>query len=131
MTQTCATTHTQDQCGAKPQSSAHSYRPAVDILEREGELLILADMPGASPNKLDIHFENGLLTIHGEVAERQPAEQPYMLLEYRVGHYHREFQVSDQVDASRITADFKDGVLSVHLPKLAALLPRKINVTAS
>lgn len=109
----------------------HYYRPNVDIVERTDELLLLADMPGAQGDAIDIQFEDGELSIHGRVARRQPEGTNYLLAEYGVGDFHRTFRVSEQIDATRIAAEYADGVLTVHLPKVEAVKPRKIKVQSA
>jgi HSP20 family protein len=106
------------------------YRPLCDIFEREGELLVVADVPGAKGSEIEVKFEDGLLTIHAPVEARQSAEQDYVLREYGVGDYYRTFQVSESIDAAKITASCSDGVLTLHLPQLEAMRPRRINVNA-
>lgn len=106
------------------------YQPNVDILENESELLLLADMPGAKADAIDVRFEDGELTIHAPVPERQSAEAKYLLAEYGVGEFYRTFRVSEQIDAAKIHAEFSDGVLRLHLPKVEAAKPRRIAVTA-
>ena len=104
------------------------YRPNVDILENEHELTVLADMPGANPADIDIQFENGMLAIHGHVQPRQKTEAPYLAREYGIGDFYRTFQVSETIDAAKISAEYRDGVLTLHLPKTEAAKPRKIAV---
>jgi HSP20 family molecular chaperone IbpA len=106
------------------------YRPHVDIVERDDELLVLADMPGTAGDLIDIDFEGGELTIHARVPPRQPAGGEYLLREYGVGDYLRTFRVSEKIDAGKISAEYADGVLTLHLPKAEALRPRKISVRA-
>ena len=108
--------------------SGHCYRPNVDIVEQAEELLVLADLPGAKKDQIDIKFEKGTLTLHAVVPDRQGKDQRYLLHEYGVGDYYRTFQVSEAIDASRITAEFSDGVLTLHLPKAESIKPRKISV---
>ncbi len=107
------------------------FQPHVDILERADELMVLADMPGVSANDVDIQFENGTLTIDGRVTRTGPANRAFLLHEYGVGDYHRSFRVSDAIDAARITAECRDGVLTIRLPKTAGSIPRRIPVTAA
>jgi HSP20 family protein len=104
------------------------FRPNVDILEKADELLLLADLPGAKSDQIDIHFEKGALTLHAAVPDRQSKDQRYQMYEYGVGDYYRTFQVSETIDAGRIAAEFADGVLTLHLPKSEAFKPRKIRV---
>jgi len=104
------------------------YRPNVDIVEKQDELLLLADMPGANAGEIDIRFEDGELTIHGPAALRQNDQARYLLQEYGVGDFYRTFRVSEQIDAAKISAEYKDGVLALHLPKVEAAKARRINV---
>ena len=104
------------------------YRPNVDILEQAEELLVLADLPGATNDQIDINFEKGVLTLHAKVPLRQGEDQRYLLREYGVGDYYRTFQVSESIDVSRIAAEYANGVLTLHLPKAESIKPRKISV---
>jgi len=105
-----------------------SYRPAVDIIERDHELLVLADMPGVPRDRIDVNFENGVLTIHGRVEARQAEGLPFLLREYGIGDFFRTFQVGERIDADRIAAQYSDGVLALHLRKVEAAKPRKIQI---
>jgi HSP20 family protein len=104
------------------------FRPNVDILEQGDELLILADMPGVKGDAIDLNFEDGTLEIHAPVAPRGHDGATSLLREYGVGDYYRSFQISEAVDASKISAQYADGVLTLHLPKAEVLKPRKIAV---
>ncbi len=106
------------------------FYPNVDIIETADELTVLADMPGMRPDDVDIQFENGTLTIHGTVHDRQPEGTSYLRREYGVGDFYRTFQVSELIDASKINAAYENGVLTLHLPKAEAAKPRKITVTS-
>jgi HSP20 family protein len=110
--------------------SGRLYRPDVDIVEKQDELLLIADMPGTSPEDLEVRFENGTLTIYGRVKERQP-QDVYLLREYGIGDFFRTFQVNETIDPERISAEYRDGVLTLHLPKVEAAKPRKIQVSTS
>ena len=104
------------------------YRPNVDIQETPNELTLLADMPGVNNESIDIDFEEGLLTIQGKVGNRYENENRFLLREYGVGDFYRTFRVSERIDVAGIHAECKDGVLTVHLPKVEAAKPRKIAV---
>ncbi len=108
--------------------SGRTFRPHVDIHEEGDELVLVADMPGVKADDVDIRFEDGVLTIHGPVPERGPENCQFLLFEYGMGDYYRTFRVSEQVDASRIRAEYADGVLTLHLPKTESAKPRKIEV---
>lgn len=106
----------------------NTYRPNVDILETADELLVVADMPGVCAEDADIRFENGTLTLHGRVCERQGEGTRHLLREYGVGDFYRTFEVSEAIDAGRIRGEHANGVLTLHLPKTEASKPRKITV---
>ncbi len=114
--------------GLEQTRSGACYRPNVDIVERLDELVVLADVPGASPDGIDVQFEEGTLTIHAKVEPRNQ-DVDFLVREYGVGDYWRTFQVAETVDAGKISADYADGVLALHLPKAEAAKPRKIPVT--
>lgn len=105
------------------------FVPHVDIYETEGELLLLADVPGVRAEDVDMHYERGELMLHARVRRRLP-ENGVMLREYEEGDFHRVFSVHESIDASRIEAQCKNGVLTVRLPKMEAVKPRQIKVNA-
>ena len=104
------------------------FRPNVDIVETADELVVLADVPGVGGNEVDVDFADGTLTIHGRAKPRQDEGTSYETREYGIGSFYRTFRVSEQVDAGKITAECADGVLTLHLPKIEAVKPRKIKV---
>jgi HSP20 family protein len=103
------------------------FTPRVDIYETENELTLYADLPGARPDDVDLRYEQGELVLHGRVKPRLP-ERSVLLREYEVGDFYRAFNIHESIDASRIAAEFKNGVLIVHLPKAEAVKPRQISV---
>ncbi|HQR41796.1 MAG TPA: Hsp20/alpha crystallin family protein [Gemmatales bacterium] len=106
--------------------TTNCFNPRVDVWENEHEFIVHADIPGAVPGEIQLNYENGHLTLEGRV---QPVEnRNYLLREYGIGNYFRQFAVNDDVDASRITADYKNGVLTVKLPKREEIKPRKIAI---
>jgi HSP20 family protein len=116
---------------AEPNWSRPVFRPKVDILERSDEVTVMADIPGSNAENVDIHFENETLSLHAKVDLRGPGQDEYMLREYGVGDYHRTFHVGKSIDATRISAEYEDGVLILHLPKTEAVKPRRITVKVS
>ncbi len=129
-------TETTKKAAERPESAERTrggqfFRPNCDIVERADELLVLADVPGAQGDRIDVKFEDGTLSIHAPIDRRQAPETEYLLCEYAVGDYWRTFQVSEAVDASKISAEYANGVLTLHLPKAESLKPRKIAVTSA
>lgn len=108
-------------------SATTTFTPRVDIVETDHELTLYADMPGVAPDQLDVRFNEGQLSLHGQVTPRQRNVQ-LLRKEYEVGDFHRVFTVGETIDASRITAEMKGGVLTLHLPKIEKAKPRKIEV---
>jgi HSP20 family protein len=101
--------------------------PRVDVLETEHEFLLLADLPGVKSDDVDIRFEKGALTVHGrrlpEFANKGVAHR-----EHPATNYQRTFAVAETIAADKISAEMKDGVLTVRLPKVEAVKPKKITV---
>ncbi len=112
---------------ADDEARAVAVAPRVDILETEDELLVFADMPGVTAEDVDIRFENGELTVHGRRTAVHE-DKPQSAREYDVTSYFRSFRVTEQVAADRIEAELKNGVLTLHLPKVEAVKPRRIAV---
>ncbi len=100
--------------------------PPVDIYETPEELVVLADLPGVSQDGLDVRVDNNVLTMRGQARPTVAGEVTYR--EYELVHFFRQFELSDKVDQSRITADLKGGVLTLQLPKAAEAKPRQIEV---
>ena len=110
-----------------PQERAVTVTPRVDVLESEDEFLVFADLPGVKSDDVDIRFEKGELTIHGNRPATHPGKEA-SLREYEAVNYHRGFVVAETVAADRITAEMKNGVLTVRLPKVEAVKPKRIAV---
>ena len=106
------------------------FKPDVDILEHPDAFVILADLPGASEESVDIHLEKGVLTLDARVSESNDDVEP-RYAEYREGGYHRVFRISDEIDAAGVSAKMRDGVLELRLPKSAESRPRRIDVAAA
>ncbi|RIK68134.1 MAG: heat-shock protein SP21 [Planctomycetota bacterium] len=105
-----------------------TYVPNCDIIERESELVILADLPGVRAEDVDVNFERGMLTIQGRVDRSRESGRTFMHQEYGVGDFYRTFEIGEGIESSKIEAELKDGVLTLHLPKSEAIRPRKIAV---
>lgn len=104
-----------------------TYSPRIDIWEATDELVLYADMPGVTAENLDIHFENRELRIHGKVCPRQENIN-FLFGEYGIGDFYRTFTIGEAINSEKISAELKDGVLTLHLPKSEAVKPRRIEV---
>lgn len=109
------------------------FRPDVDVLERPDAYLILADLPGVSEETVDINLDKGVLTLDARPANdfTPAAGTRARYAEYRSGGYHREFRISEDIDASAVSAKMKNGVLELLLPKTVERQPRRIEVSAA
>jgi len=103
------------------------FIPAVDIFETPESLVLVADMPGVSGDKVTLDLKENLLKITGEVGP-PPDKENILAQEYAIGDYYREFQVGDLIDKNKIEATVKNGVLTLTLPKAEKAKPRRIEV---
>lgn len=108
--------------------SGKVFYPPVDIIETDEEILLLADMPGADKNSIDITLEKDVLSINANVYPPNMEGFELDYSEYEVGDYQRSFTLSDVVDQERIEASYKNGVLRVRLPKAEPVKPKKITI---
>ncbi len=105
------------------------FVPAVDILENERELLVLADMAGVESKNVDIDLKDNQLTIIGRVEPVEDAKEAQLHKEFEWGDYYRQFTLSNAIDQAKISAKMEDGVLRLTLPKVEKAKPQKIKVT--
>jgi len=106
------------------------YTPDVDIFESETDITLLADMPGVTTEKMAIDLRDDVLTLTGEAETDGEASEEPIVMEYGVGKYYRQFTLSEVIDQAKITAELRDGVLRLVLPKVEKATPRKITVSA-
>ena len=104
-----------------------TFSPRFDIWENDDETVLYGDLPGVMPRDLDVQFESPLLTIHGKVIARHD-DIKFLHGEYGIGDFHRAFTIGEAIDTERISAELKNGVLTVHLPKNEHVKPRQIEV---
>lgn len=101
-------------------TTAWGTAPAVDIVEKDKAYEVTAELPGLDGKDIEVNVSNGILTIRGEKAEeKEETKKDYHLSERRYGSFQRSFALPAGVDADRIGADFRKGVLIVTLPKTA------------
>jgi HSP20 family protein len=106
-----------EQGSAERTRSRRAFIPRVDIYETNDAIVLFADMPGVTPDSLDITLEQGVLTLDGFVESQGPEDYALAYAEYRIGDYVRSFSLSNQINQEAIEAQLKDGVLHLHLPK--------------
>jgi len=110
-------------------TSASDWVPAVDIKEENDRFLIHADIPGVDPKDIDIHMENGVLTVSGSRSSESTEERPGYKHQERVsGSFLRRFTLPDTANAEEISAKSTNGVLEVSIPKQDKIKPQKIAV---
>jgi HSP20 family molecular chaperone IbpA len=108
--------------------NGRTYIPAVDIIEKRDELLLLADVPGARAENIDVRYERGELTLAARSDERQPGRTEWVHREYGVGDFVRTFRIGEDIDAAKIAAEVSNGVLTITLTKHPAAKPKRITV---
>jgi HSP20 family molecular chaperone IbpA len=108
---------------------ARVFVPVTDIFETPEALTVVLEMPGVDRSSVEASVENDVLTIEGRIDFTKYESMRPVYTEYNVGHYARSFEVSDRIDQSKISAEIKDGVVTIVLPKGEQAKPRKIQVS--
>ena len=109
--------------------STASWTPAVDIRESEDTLTLYAEIPGVAKEDVHLSVENGRLTLSGERKfEKDTQEENYHRIERTFGTFTRSFSLPENVDTGAVKASFRDGILTVSLPKAEEAKPRKIEI---
>jgi HSP20 family molecular chaperone IbpA len=117
--------------GSERTRPGKAYVPRADIYETDDSLVIVADMPGADENSVDITLEKNVLSLRGTVDVETPENFGLAYAEYDVGDFERSFTLSDEIDRNNIEAMIQDGVLRVTLGKAGPAKTRKISVIKS
>jgi HSP20 family protein len=118
--------------GQPDESALTTWAPSVDIYETENELVLKADLPEVPEKDIDIHVENNMLTIRGERKFEQKVKQDnYLRVERAYGAFSRSFSLPNTVDTEAIKAEYKNGVLTVTMPKRAESKPKQVKITAN
>ena len=112
--------------------TSRPWSPPVDIYETENELVLKADVPEVDPKNVAIQMENGTLTVKGERRfEEQRNGRGFHRIERGYGSFVRAFSLPETVDPDKVKADYKNGVLTITLPKKEVAKPRTVNVEIS
>ena len=118
--------------GQGEDSALTTWSPAVDIYETENELVVKADLPDVAEKDIDVRVENNLLTIRGERKfEKSVSEDNYLRVERSYGAFSRSFSLPNTVNAEAIHGEYKNGVLTVTIPKREESKPRSVKVSVS
>lgn len=104
------------------------FQPVADIFETDENLTVVLEMPGVSKDSVDVGLDNGVLTVSGRIDfSKYEGLQP-VYTEYNIGNYQRSFRLSNVIDQDKISAELKDGVMMLSLPKAETAKPRRILV---
>lgn len=116
--------------GSEPEFDREVLGFPLDVIENDKEYLVKASLAGFDPEKLEITYDNNVLSIKGEVSEEteDSREGKYHVREIRSGTFFRSISMPQQIDQSAICADSDNGILTVHLPKKPEVQPRKVEV---
>ena len=115
-------------------SALTAWAPSVDIYETPNELVVKADLPDVAEKDIDVRVENNLLTIRGERKfSKEVSEENYLRVERTYGSFSRSFSLPNTVNPEAIKAEYKNGVLTLNLPKREESKPRqvKVNITSA
>jgi len=108
---------------------ARVFLPVTDIFETPQALTVVLEMPGVGRNSIEASVENDVVTIEGRIDFAKYEGMQPVYTEYNVGHYARSFQISNKIDQGKISAEMKDGVVTLVLPKAEQAKQRKIQVS--
>jgi HSP20 family protein len=116
---------------SEPRTS-RPWSPAVDILETEDAIVLKADVPAVDPKDIDIEVQHQTLTVKGQRQfDKSEASKGFHRIERSFGSFVRSFTVPTTVDTEKVSADYKNGVLTISLPKKEAAKPRQIKIQPS
>jgi HSP20 family protein len=115
--------------GVKPADAIADFVPLVDIQETDNEFIVKADLPDVKKEEVKVHLENGVLAIEGErCQDKEEKGKRFHRLEREYGKFVRRFAMPTEIDAGKVRAEFKEGVLNVFLPKAASAKPKVIDI---
>ncbi|MCI4446178.1 MAG: Hsp20/alpha crystallin family protein [Candidatus Aminicenantes bacterium] len=106
-----------------------TWSPAVDIYETENELVLTAELPGVEEKDVEIKIEDNTLTLKGERKfEKETKEENYHRIERAYGSFFRSFSLPNYIDQEKISAEYENGLLRIHMPKKSEVKPRKVKI---
>ncbi|MBU4302104.1 MAG: Hsp20/alpha crystallin family protein, partial [Actinobacteria bacterium] len=112
-----------------PFAEGGRWIPAADIFEREGSLVVEAELPGVDPGDIDVSIDEGTLNIKGERrVEKEVTEDNYYRVERATGAFQRSIRLPSEVDADKVKASYENGLLTVTVPKVMPGKPKRIPI---
>ena len=105
------------------------FKPNTDIIESDGELRLYMDMPGVRKEDVDVKLEKNNLTVNGKLHINNYADYQSLFSEYNLGSFSRSFEISNEIEQSKIAAKMEDGVLMLTLPKIPEKEPERIEIS--
>lgn len=118
--------------GRPSASSAGAFSPPLDVREDEESFVLIVELPGVSPDAVEVSLDENTLTIAGERPFYEGADpESFRRVERHVGRFHRAVRLPDRVDGDHVQATYRDGLLTITVPKAEEAKPRRIQVTAS
>ncbi len=118
--------------GRTGESDLATWAPAVDIYEDDHELVVKADLPDMDEKEIDVCVENNTLTIRGERKfEKKVSQENYLRVERAYGAFTRSFSLPNTINTEGIRAEYRNGVLTVHMAKREELKPKQIQIGVS
>ncbi len=113
----------------EPGGGLEAWHPAVDVYEKDGKVVIKAELPGLEKKDISLDVNNGVLTLKGERRhEEEVKEEKFYRKEITSGKFVRSFALPADVEVEKIAAEFKDGILSIEVPKPEGSRPKQITV---
>lgn len=111
------------------EESVITYAPRVDVVENKESFIVRAELPGMKKDDVKLKLENNVLTLSGEKRDEEKRDADnFHLRETRYGKFERSFRLTDNIDRANISADYKDGVLTISLPKTKESLSKEIAI---
>lgn len=109
-----------------------TWTPAVDILEKDGNLVLRAEMPGLNEKEIELNVQGDILTIRGEKkVDNEVKREDFHRVERRYGSFSRSFSLPNTVDTEKISAEYKNGVLTITIPQKPEVKAREIRVNVN
>lgn len=113
----------------EPTTPMRAFVPTTDIFETENALTVVLEMPGVDRDNIEVSVENGMLTVEGKIDFNKYEGLQPLYGEYNIGPYRRSFRISSRVDQDKISAEMRDGVITLVLPKAEETKPHRIKVS--